>query len=41
VRRLYTLLLYAILPFATLLVLARGLRTREYWRGANVHSKSH
>ena len=32
-RRLYTLLLYVILPFATLLVLARGLRTREYWRG--------
>jgi 3-deoxy-D-manno-octulosonic-acid transferase len=33
VRRLYTLLLYLILPFATLLVLARGFRTREYWRG--------
>jgi 3-deoxy-D-manno-octulosonic-acid transferase len=33
VRRLYTLLLYLVLPFASLLVLARGLRTREYWRG--------
>ncbi len=32
-RRLYTLLLYLMLPFASLLVLARGLRTREYWRG--------
>lgn len=32
-RRLYTLLLYLILPFATLLVLGRGLRTRDYWRG--------
>ena len=32
-RRFYTLLLYLALPFATLLVLARGLRTREYWRG--------
>lgn len=32
-RRLYTLLLYLLLPFATLLVLVRGLRTREYWRG--------
>jgi 3-deoxy-D-manno-octulosonic-acid transferase len=33
VRRLYTLLLYLALPFATLIVLWRGLRTREYWRG--------
>jgi 3-deoxy-D-manno-octulosonic-acid transferase len=33
VRRLYTLLLYLALPFASLLVLARGLREREYWRG--------
>jgi 3-deoxy-D-manno-octulosonic-acid transferase len=33
VRRFYTLLLYLMLPFATLLVLGRGLRTREYWRG--------
>lgn len=32
-RRLYTLLLYLALPFATLIVLWRGLRTREYWRG--------
>jgi 3-deoxy-D-manno-octulosonic-acid transferase len=33
VRRLYTLLLWLALPFATLIVLCRGLRTREYWRG--------
>jgi 3-deoxy-D-manno-octulosonic-acid transferase len=33
VRRFYTLLLYLVLPFATLLVLVRGLRTPEYWRG--------
>jgi 3-deoxy-D-manno-octulosonic-acid transferase len=33
VRRLYTLLLYLALPFASLIVLARGLREREYWRG--------
>jgi 3-deoxy-D-manno-octulosonic-acid transferase len=33
VRRVYTLLLYLALPFASLLVLARGLREREYWRG--------
>jgi 3-deoxy-D-manno-octulosonic-acid transferase len=33
VRRLYTLLLYLALPFASLLVGARGLREREYWRG--------
>ncbi|HEV7984980.1 MAG TPA: 3-deoxy-D-manno-octulosonic acid transferase [Steroidobacteraceae bacterium] len=32
-RRLYTLLLYLALPFATLGVLWRGLRTREYWSG--------
>ena len=32
-RRLYTLLLYLALPFATLVVLWRGVRTREYWRG--------
>jgi len=33
VRRLYTLLLYLALPFATLIVGWRGLRTRDYWRG--------
>ena len=33
VRRLYTLLLYLALPLASLLVLVRGLREREYWRG--------
>jgi 3-deoxy-D-manno-octulosonic-acid transferase len=33
VRRLYTLLLYLALPFASLMVLVRGLREREYWRG--------
>jgi 3-deoxy-D-manno-octulosonic-acid transferase len=33
VRRLYTLLLYLALPFASLVVAARGLRAREYWRG--------
>lgn len=32
-RRLYTLLLYLALPFATLIVLCRGVRTREYWHG--------
>src|ERR1019366_9221476 len=32
-RRLYTLLLYLALPFATLIILWRGLRTRDYWRG--------
>ena len=32
-RRLYTLLLYLALPFATLGVLWRGLRARDYWRG--------
>lgn len=32
-RRLYTLLLYALLPLATLGVLWRGLRTRDYLRG--------
>jgi 3-deoxy-D-manno-octulosonic-acid transferase len=35
VRRLYTLLLYLALPFATLIVLLRGLRVREYWRGGS------
>jgi len=33
VRRLYTLLLYLALPFASLGVLGRGLRTRAYWIG--------
>jgi len=33
VRRAYTLLLYLALPVASLLVLVRGLREREYWRG--------
>jgi 3-deoxy-D-manno-octulosonic-acid transferase len=33
VRRIYTLLCYLALPFATLIVLWRGLRTRDYWRG--------
>ena len=32
-RRLYTLLLALALPFATLVVLWRGLRERSYWRG--------
>lgn len=32
-RRLYTLLLYLALPFVSLIVLLRGLRNREYWRG--------
>ena len=32
-RRLYTLLLYLALPFVSLMVLVRGLRNREYWRG--------
>ena len=32
-RRLYTLLLYVALPVASLIVLVRGLREREYWRG--------
>jgi 3-deoxy-D-manno-octulosonic-acid transferase len=33
VRRLYTLLLYLALPWVSLMVLLRGLRNREYWRG--------
>jgi 3-deoxy-D-manno-octulosonic-acid transferase len=33
VRRLYTLLLYLALPFASLVVAIRGLTEREYWRG--------
>jgi 3-deoxy-D-manno-octulosonic-acid transferase len=33
VRRLYTLLLYLALPWVSLLVLVRGMREREYWRG--------
>jgi 3-deoxy-D-manno-octulosonic-acid transferase len=33
VRRLYTLLVAVALPVATLLVLWRGLRDRNYWRG--------
>jgi 3-deoxy-D-manno-octulosonic-acid transferase len=33
VRRLYTLLLYLALPWVSLVVLLRGLRDREYWRG--------
>jgi 3-deoxy-D-manno-octulosonic-acid transferase len=33
VRRLYTLLVAMALPVATLLVLWRGLRDRNYWRG--------
>jgi 3-deoxy-D-manno-octulosonic-acid transferase len=33
VRRLYTLLLYLALPFAVLILLWRGLRTHDYWRG--------
>jgi 3-deoxy-D-manno-octulosonic-acid transferase len=33
VRRLYTLLLYLALPFAVLMLLWRGLRTHDYWRG--------
>jgi 3-deoxy-D-manno-octulosonic-acid transferase len=33
VRRLYTLLLYLALPWVSLMVLLRGLRDREYWRG--------
>jgi 3-deoxy-D-manno-octulosonic-acid transferase len=32
-RRLYTLLLYLALPFASLIILWRGLRAREYWHG--------
>ena len=32
-RRLYTLLLYLALPWATAVVLLRGLSAREYWRG--------
>ncbi len=32
-RRLYTLLVVLALPVATLLVLWRGLRDRNYWRG--------
>lgn len=32
-RRLYTLLLYAALPFASLVIAVRGLRQPEYWRG--------
>jgi 3-deoxy-D-manno-octulosonic-acid transferase len=35
VRRLYTLLLYLALPFVTLIVLARGVRDRSYWRGGS------
>jgi 3-deoxy-D-manno-octulosonic-acid transferase len=33
VRRLYTLLLWLALPFALLVLLWRGMRTRDYWRG--------
>jgi 3-deoxy-D-manno-octulosonic-acid transferase len=33
VRRLYTLLLYLALPWVSLVVLLRGLRDRDYWRG--------
>ena len=33
VRRLYTLLVAAAVPVATLLVFWRGLRDRDYWRG--------
>jgi 3-deoxy-D-manno-octulosonic-acid transferase len=33
VRRLYTLLLYLALPFASLIVGVRGFTEREYWRG--------
>jgi 3-deoxy-D-manno-octulosonic-acid transferase len=33
VRRIYTLLLYLVLPFASLIVFWRGLRARDYWRG--------
>jgi 3-deoxy-D-manno-octulosonic-acid transferase len=33
VRRLYTLLLYLALPFASLIIAVRGLRERDYWRG--------
>jgi 3-deoxy-D-manno-octulosonic-acid transferase len=33
VRRLYTLLLALALPFASLVVLWRGIRERSYWRG--------
>jgi 3-deoxy-D-manno-octulosonic-acid transferase len=33
VRRFYTLLLYLALPWVSLVVLLRGLREREYWRG--------
>ncbi len=32
-RRLYTLLLYLLLPALSLQVLLRGLRQRDYWRG--------
>ncbi|HXL97637.1 MAG TPA: glycosyltransferase N-terminal domain-containing protein, partial [Steroidobacteraceae bacterium] len=32
-RRLYTLLLYLVLPLVSLIVAIRGLREREYWRG--------
>lgn len=32
-RRVYTLLLYLALPFASLVLLIRGVREREYWRG--------
>lgn len=32
-RRIYTLLLYLALPWASLIVLIRGIRQRDYWRG--------
>jgi 3-deoxy-D-manno-octulosonic-acid transferase len=35
VRHLYTLLVRLAVPFATLLVLWRGLRRRDYWRGGS------
>ncbi|HEX4377455.1 MAG TPA: lipid IV(A) 3-deoxy-D-manno-octulosonic acid transferase [Steroidobacteraceae bacterium] len=33
VRWIYTLLLYLALPWASLIVLIRGIRQRDYWRG--------
>jgi 3-deoxy-D-manno-octulosonic-acid transferase len=33
IRRLYSLLIYCAVPFATALVLWRGLRDRSYWQG--------
>jgi 3-deoxy-D-manno-octulosonic-acid transferase len=35
IRRLYSLLIYCAVPFATAVVLWRGLRDRSYWQGLN------